>query len=224
MVLRFDEFVEKVETLGFLFFTGPDSRLPCLASIAPDNRWHTGEDTDPWVWKDRAAMEHRLAYGCLLGGHKGFVSRWMYPVFYAAFRPDRPMEQRWEDGEVSATVWALWKLFEDNGRLRTDEIRRAMGVTGKRGAGRVDGALRQLMGEMYITVAGSQRKCNRRGEPYGWSVNIYERVEDWAPDWVQGAEDWPREEAIDAILAKAAEQNPAVGREDMLRLLGLGRG
>ena len=92
MVLRFDEFVEKVETLGFLFFTGPDSRLPCLASIAPDNRWHTGEDTDPWVWKDRAAMEHRLAYGCLLGGHKGFVSRWMYPVFYAAFRPDRPTD------------------------------------------------------------------------------------------------------------------------------------
>lgn len=38
------------------------------------------------------AEEKGLAFGCILGGHKGFVSPRMYSIFYAAFHPKEPME------------------------------------------------------------------------------------------------------------------------------------
>jgi len=53
--------------------------FPSLIKETPKEIWHTGDpDTDPWCWKDRAAEEKQIAFGCILGGHKGFVSSRLY--------------------------------------------------------------------------------------------------------------------------------------------------
>ncbi len=85
MLMTYEDFLDRVETLGFMAFSPLLPGLPSLGGETPENLWHTGQDTDPWRWKDRAAEEKRLAYGCILGGHKGFISQRMYPVFYAVF-------------------------------------------------------------------------------------------------------------------------------------------
>jgi hypothetical protein len=104
--------------------------LPSLSSEAPKDSWHTGNpETDPWCWKDRAAEEKRLAYGCILGGHKGFVSPRMYSIFYTAYHPEELMEERRESGQISQTIWQLWQLFEEKTLLSTSDIRKEMGVT-----------------------------------------------------------------------------------------------
>jgi hypothetical protein len=56
-------------------------------------------------------------YGCILGGHKGFVTQRMYPIFYAAFHPMLSMPERWVSGTVNQRTWRLWQLFEEKGTL-----------------------------------------------------------------------------------------------------------
>jgi hypothetical protein len=184
-LLRYKDFLDRVEELGFMPFSGIVDGLPSLVGETPVQIWHTGDpETDPWRWKDIAAEEKRLAFGCVLGGNKGFIAPRLYPVFLAACRPSEHMEERRYSGMVSQTVWELWKLFEDRKVLDTSEIRSCMGVKGKKGGGKVDSAIVELQRLFQITVAGSRQKIDKKGQPYGWHINVYERVEDWVPsEW-----------------------------------------
>ena len=108
VLTTYQAFVERVEELGFMALSRVLPGLPSLSSETLDNQWHTGiPETDPWQWKDRAAAEKRLAYGCILGGNKGFIAPRMYAVFYAACHPGISMIERWEAGEVKRELgWA----------------------------------------------------------------------------------------------------------------------
>ena len=85
----------------------------------------------------------------------------------------------------------------------------------------MDTAIRQLQREFYITVAGSERKINAKGEPYGWAVNRYQRVEAWAPaSWLGGAKDWEAEEARALILDDSVAISNDVDRLGMAKKFG----
>ncbi|MCB0207139.1 MAG: hypothetical protein KDH89_20145, partial [Anaerolineae bacterium] len=196
MLTTYEDFIARVEALGFMTLSPLLPRLPSLGGETAESQWHTGLETDPWRWKDRVAEEKRLAYGCILGKHKGFVARRLYPVFYAAYHPTLSMPERWARGTVSQRSWQLWQLFEERGTLNISQVRQTLGVSGKQGASAVDTTIRQLQQEYYITVDGNDRKVNAKGEFYGWPVNRYCRVVDWAPaGWLESAKDWSAEEA-----------------------------
>jgi hypothetical protein len=223
MLTTYKDFIARVEALGFMPLSPLLPGLPSLGAETPESQWHTGLETDPWRWKDRAAEEKRLAYGCILGGHKGFVAQRMYPIFYAAYHPALPMPERWESGTVSQRVWQLWQLFEKEGTLTISQVRQTLGVSRKHGAGAVDTALKQLQREYTLTIAGSERKISAKGEPYGWPVNRYSRVVDWAPaGWLDDAKDWSPAEARAAILDDGVGMLKDVEREDLAKKLGLG--
>jgi hypothetical protein len=221
MLTNYEEFVARVESLGFIALSHILKGLPSLGGETAESLWHTGLDSDPWRWKDRAAEEKRLAYGCILGGYKGFVSQRMYPIFYAAYHPTRSMPERWTSGTVNQRTWRLWQLFEQRGALTTSQVRQALGVSRKQGGSAVDAALRQLQHEYYITVDGSERKISAKGEFYGWPVNRYCRVEDWAPTgWLDGASDWSTEEARALILDDGVAMSNGVNRQALAKKLG----
>lgn len=197
MLKTYDEFIARVNELGFLPFHGKFPQgFPMLQSETTEEQWHTGIDaTDPWRWKDRAAEERELAFGCILGGQKGFIAKRLYPLFYIACQPSRSMEERYARGELSQTTWQLHKLFAGGSVLSTAEIRTALGVTKKGGASQVDTAMKELQKEFIITVCGNRRKVSSEGREYGWPANTYCRVTDWAPDgWLgDGGEMDPNE-------------------------------
>ncbi len=202
MLHTYEEFVRQVDALGMMAMSkGFLQGFPTLEGLTADEQWHTGDpDTDPWQWKDRVAAEHRLAFGCLLGGYKGFVSKGMYPRFFAACRNPQPLEERYFEGHVTQTLRAVYALFQDGAPLSTSDIRARMGVTKKKGASAVDAAIVQLQREFLITVCGNARKIGKDGLPYGWPANAYCPVELWAGDFL----DAPRlsqQEARQAILA-----------------------
>lgn len=222
LLTTYEDFVARVEALGFLALSPILPGLPSLGGETPESAWHTGLDTDPWRWKDRAAEEKRLAYGCILGGHKGFVARRMYPIFYAAFHPPLSMPARWAAGTVSQAAWQLWQLFEQKGALNVSQVRQALGVGRKPGAGALDTVIRQLQREYYITVDGNDRKVSAAGEFYGWPVNRYRLVADWVPaGWLDGAGDWPAEQAGQAILDDGMAMSDGVKRQDLAKKFGL---
>ena len=222
MLTTYEDFIARVETLGFMPLSEVLPGLPSLGAETPENLWHTGLETDPWRWKDRAAAEKRLAYGCILSGQKGFVTQRMYPVFYAAYHPAQPMPERWAEGTLNQRAWQVWQLFEEAGTLTISAVRQTLGVTRKKGGSAVDRAIEQLQREYYLTIDGSERKISAKGEPYGWPVNRYSRVADWAPaGWLDDAKDWPAAEARAAILDDGVAMSKDVERKDLAKKLGL---
>jgi hypothetical protein len=220
---RYEDFLDRVNELGFMAFSPILPGFPSLAEETPSHIWHTGDrNTDPWRWKDRAAEEKKLAFGCVLGGHKGFLSARMYPVFYKAFHPREHMEERRAGGQVNQHVWQLWRLFESRTLLDTGEIRRYSGVTKKKGGSRVDAAISELEQFFYITVAGSRQRLDRYGQPYGWHINVYDRVENWAPEgWLKCGAPMDRDDAREAILDAGIKTGRTLDRAALARKLGI---
>ena len=222
LLRTYEEFLTRVESLGFMAFSPFLPGLPSLSSETSQDLWHTGLDTDPWRWKDRAAEEKRLAYGCILGGHKGFVTQRMYSVFYAAYHPQKPMSGRWTSGTIKQMTWRIWQLFDESGTLNISQVRQTLGVTRKKGAGAADTAIQKLQQEYYITMDGSERKISARCEFYGWPINRYRRVLDWAPaGWLEGVQDWPAAEARNEILDDGISMSEGINRQDLARKLSL---
>jgi hypothetical protein len=222
MLTTYEDFVARTESLGFMPLSTLLPGMPSLGGETAESQWHTGLDTDPWRWKDRAAEEKRLAYGCILGGHKGFVTQRMYPIFYAAYHPPLSMLERWASGTVSQNAWRLWQLFEEQSRINISQIRQAMNASGKQSASAVDAAVQQLQREYYITVDGNERKVSAKGELYGWPVNRYCRVADWAPEgWLESAKDWSAQEARELILDDGVAMAEGVKRQVLAKKLAL---
>jgi hypothetical protein len=187
MLRTYAEFLSYAEECGVMVFAGKFAEgFPNLYELTAPSRWHTGDpETDPWEWRDRAAIDKRLAFGNIIGGRKGFISPKLYPLFYSACRPDGSMEDRWSRGHVKKTVYDVYRLFEENGVLDTAEIRRRMNVRKSEGASAVDSAVVTLQKEFYITVCGNRRKKSFDGTEYGWPANTYQLTDDWAADWLR---------------------------------------
>ncbi|MDL2206662.1 hypothetical protein LJC33_07120 [Eubacteriales bacterium OttesenSCG-928-N13] len=220
MIATYEQFIERVNALGVMAFShGFPDGFPTLEQMTTPQQWHTGEvATDPWQWKDRAAAEQKLAFGCILGGHKGFISRAMYPLFYAAMRPRESLQARYEDGTVSSATLQIYQLFEDRFQLSTADIRSALGVTKKQGASRADGAVIDLQKQFLITVNGNQRRINKDGQPYGWPANTYTTVERWTQDWID-ENPISAEEARAQILAHCEQLDPSIDLGTLRRRL-----
>jgi hypothetical protein len=222
MITNYIEFLERAEQLGYMPFSHFMPGFPSVSAESPSNIWYTGkDDTDPWRWKDRAAEEKKLAYGCILGGHKGFITGRMYGVFLAAFRPAQSLPERYDEGLVDQMVWRVWQLFDEHRKLETHRLRRLLGVS-KQGSSRLDGIIRQLQKEFSITVAGCARKVSASGELYGWASNVYQMVEDWAPEaWLREANDWDVEEARALILDEGIAMSQGIRKDNLARKLGI---
>lgn len=217
----YPDFVERVDELGFLPLSPFLPGMPSLSEETPPGLWHTGDhESDPWGWKDRAAEEKRLAYGCILNGAKGFVSARLYGVFYAAYHPQASMADRWGVGEVKQTTWQVWQLFEQRRLLNTSEVRHALGVTPKSGASRVDAALLELQREFYLAIVGSRQKMGKDGQLYGWPASVFDRVPEWAPaGWLQPAVQLSQTAAREMILESGLAMGSQVDPEALAKRL-----
>jgi len=222
-LLKYDDFLNRVDSLGFMTLSSVLPGFPSLSDETAEENWHTGDpETDPWVWKDRVVKEKRLAFGCVLGGHKGFVSADMYSLFYTAFHPYEHMEERRASGEVSETVWKLWQIFEERTLLNTSDRRREMGVTLKKGGSKVDKAIEELQQYYYITVAGNRKKVDKYGKPYGWAANVYDKVENWVPsEWMTLNAGLSPDEAKKIILDKGMSISKNINRKELAKMLGI---
>ncbi len=223
MLKNYDDFLKRVNELGYMFFSEVLPGFPSLTGETPAEQWHTGDmDTDPWWWKDRAAEEKKLAFGCILGGHKGFISPEMYPYFYRAFQPEEHMEERRYNGEVKEAVWELWQLFERKTLMSTSDIRNELGVSKKKGAGRIDSAIKELQQHFYIAVSGSTQKKDRLGQPYGWRINVYDKALNWAPpEWIEKGRELSLEEAREKILKTGTDISCNVTEGQLVKVLGI---
>jgi hypothetical protein len=202
LLRTYEDFVARVDELGFMSLSPAIPGIPSLGEETPPEIWHQDDKAiDPWQWKDRAAEERRCAYGCILGGVKGFVAPRMYPYFHAAFHRSS-VEERWDAGLLSPLALRVWRLFDGRRSIGTRELRLLAGDT----SARLDRVLVDLQRTYDLTVCGHEFRTSRDGTPFGWPSNSYMRTLEWAP-----AAWWEEGRRIDAREASARILEEASG-------------
>src|ERR1700736_1596652 len=97
MAISFAEAAEVVQHFGILPLSSFIPDHPSLVSITRPDAWHTGDgaESDPWLWRDRFAMEGIAAYGRFLGDKPLLVSREIFPILKCVLAPAETVEERY---------------------------------------------------------------------------------------------------------------------------------
>lgn len=218
----YDQFVQALDTLGFLPFSSNAIDYPNLGRLGENSQWFTDDpDTDPWQWKTRLVEERRGAFGKVLGGKPAFISREWYPYFLAARRGGESFQDAYEEGRMSHECQRIMALLGEGNPLAVHEIKLLAGFD-KGSQSCFEGALATLQMGFFITVNGAKRKTTLLGQPYGWPGMEYQSVEAWA--WPEALE---RAAALDAgqaglhLVQRVREVMPAVGEKQARRFLSI---
>ncbi|MCK5130500.1 MAG: hypothetical protein KAQ68_11645 [Clostridiales bacterium] len=222
MLKTYSDFIEYINQYKIVPFSKILEGFDSLGDLTNENNWHTGIDSsDPWRWKDIAAQRKDCAYGCMLGGKKGFVSIDILPIFYAAFAPVAGIDDIYMSGKLSKTTYDAWKRIYKAGEIAIFDLRVDMGVTKKKGASTLDASLRDLQQMMFISICASRQKINKQGLPYGWRSNVYSTFERWAgAKIVEDAKNYDKDEAQNIVLDTITD-NFSVDKGNLKKLFKL---
>lgn len=143
----------------------------------PDFWWSGDESRDPWEWRMQIARSHRAAYGKFFDGKAGFISLEWLPAFANFRRDGYDFDSLCDDGLARHREKMIMDCFTAGGQLYSFEIKEKAGY-GKDGLKNFEGVMTGLQSKLYLVVSDFQRKLNKRGEPYGWNIALYERPED----------------------------------------------
>ena len=135
--------------------------------------WHTGDpETDPWEWRLRVLNERNdIAYAKLFFKKSGYITRELYPHFLALRRGGRDFRDEYDDGLISNPAKRIYDAVSEHGDLPLNEIK-GFGGFGKNEKSQFDSALTDLQMRLYVTICGSHRKLNSKGEEYGWNTTM----------------------------------------------------
>lgn len=220
MIKTYDEFIDAAQRLGVMsFWAKVTEGFPSLSSETTQEQWHTDNpQSDPWRWKVRCAEEGLLSFGATLNGNKCFLTKELFPYFYAAYREEESIEERYFAGKLTPLVRDMYALFERDDELSTAQIRRTLGIKGKE-ASKADGAMVMLQKEFLISQSGTTRKISKMGIPYGWEINTFRLTDTYYADWLMGYEHLSKEEAREYILDHCISWNRGIDRNDLQKQL-----
>ena len=168
--------IEHINDVGFLpLFKNEIEGFSLEEWTAPEYWWCDDELYDPWLWRAVIARQHDIIYGKFFGKKAGFVSRKWVPAFANYRRDGYDFDALYEDGKAPLKYKKIMKHFmEENAdnEIFSNELKKQAGY-GKDGEKGFDGAVANLMMQMYICNCDFRKRINKRGEEYGWDVAVY---------------------------------------------------
>lgn len=176
-----DDLTELVEEIGLipLFSVGIED---FSVESMTQGQWWTGLPDDPWVWRETIAAQGRIVYAKLFSGHAGFISKEWFSVLLNYRRDGYDFDTRWEEGMASSQCRDIMNAITSRESALTADIKRTTGAKG------FESALTQLQMQTYVILSGFERRKNRFGEPYGWSIGRITTPEQvFGTNWVQSA-------------------------------------
>lgn len=217
---RIGQLEELIQQVGFIpLFRGGVPGYS-VEELTPERIWWTGEDTDPWQWRETLAARADVAYGKLFGKKAGFVARKWYPVLAACRRDGYDYDARYEEGLMSRREFLLMRQLEGGGTLPAHLLRLRAGF-GKEGEQGFEGAITSLQMQCYVLVAGFARKQNQAGQEYGWPVSQYCTPESkFGADEVCAGYRFSREDALERMVEHLAAFLPEAAGQDLRKLIG----
>ncbi|MCQ6557380.1 AlkZ-related protein [Paenibacillus mendelii] len=135
--IHYQEFVQLAEAYRILPFSDFVPEYPALTTAASHNDWHTGTDTDPWLWRLRIVQDGVAAYGKFFGSKLSFIHVDLFPVVKSILTSDRSAEERYQDGMMSATAYHMYKILMEQGNVDSRHLRMLSGLDSKEEKNRV---------------------------------------------------------------------------------------
>lgn len=171
-----DEAVEYINRVGFLpLFKNEIPGFSLEERTVPQYWWSGDEKRDPWVWREIIARKKEIAYGKFFDKKAGFISQKWLPIFANYRRDGYDFDSLYEDGKAPMKYKKIMMNFMDeneDAEIMSNELKQAAGY-GKEGEKGFDGAITNLMMQLYLCNSDFRRRRNKRGEEYGWNVAEY---------------------------------------------------
>jgi len=168
-----------VKYLGILPLSSFIPSHPSLASITQDAAWHTGTNTDPWLWRDRFAVEGVAAYGRFLGDRPLLISREMFPLMRCLLATTETIEERYAAGVLARPTLQVYECIRENDDIDVRTIRRQTGMQHTSNKHAFDRSLTDLQSTADIVISGISERLNEHGNKSGWNSTCYMLADHW---------------------------------------------
>lgn len=222
MIACYADFVSRLLETGFTIGGENGEGVFTLADEFGSNIcWHTEDaETDPWEWRMRVLQERDdIAYGKAFFGKSSYITKEWYPYFLAARRATLPLDEAYEAGRVSRHAKIIYHAIAANGAVPTHALRGLCGF-GTEDKAKIERALTELQGKLYLTMCGNQQKVSRSGGLYGWSSTMFCTAETfWGGDVFAQARKMGKEEAAARISERIYEMNPAAQEKKVQKFI-----
>jgi hypothetical protein len=175
----YEDVCQLVAQLGILPLSGFIPEHPSLDAVTRPEAWHTGADTDPWLWRDRLAEDGVAAYGRFIAGKPVFISRELFPLVKCVLSPSEHVEERYEAGLLSRETVQVYELIAEHTGIDVKALRKLAGLHRTSDKRTFDHALLDLQNTAEIVVSGISGRLNAQGNKSGWNSTCYALAEHW---------------------------------------------
>jgi hypothetical protein len=192
---------------------------PSLASITDYSNWHTGTETDPWLWRDRFAGEGIAAYGRFFAKKPMFISDSLFPLVKCALGAEDSVERRYRDGLLSKTTLKLYRAIEEQDGIDVRALRKITGMQHKEDKNEFDKALIELQSSFHVVILGVSERLNSLGLKSGWNSTCYILADKWMELHELPVFEGTKEEAKQVLQTFLQSQWNATSYQYMLKIL-----
>ncbi|SDN54914.1 hypothetical protein SAMN04487897_103136 [Paenibacillus sp. yr247] len=168
-----------VKEVGILPLSSFIPDHPSLESITEHEQWHTGLETDPWLWRDRLPGDGVAAYGRFFAKKPLLISAELFPLIKNLLEEPYSVEERYEDGQLPKSAVELYQAVEDNEGIDVKELRAKVGMKAKESKSEFDRSLIELQSKTDIVIAGISERLNANGTKNGWNSTCYMTAGHW---------------------------------------------
>jgi len=179
IVITYEEACHVVEHLGIVPLSSFIPGHPSLVSITQDAAWHTGTDTDPWLWRDRFAGEGAAAYGRFLAGKPLLISREMFPLIRCLLTPSETVADRYAAGVLARPTARIYDCIGENEGIDVRTLRMLTGMQRTSDKHAFDLSLTDLQSTADIVISGISERLNEHGNKSGWNSTCYMLADRW---------------------------------------------
>lgn len=175
-----DEAVEYINEIGFLpLFKNEIPGFSLEERTVPEYWWSDDAERDPWMWRAIIARRGDIVYGKFFDKKAGFISKKWLPVFANFRRDGYDFDALYDDGKAPRKHKKIMDFFMEDKidtELYSNELKKLAGF-GKDGEKGFEGAITNLMMQLYLCNCDFKKRKNKKGVEYGWDVAIYSSPE-----------------------------------------------
>ncbi|TXK79320.1 hypothetical protein [Paenibacillus sp. N3.4] len=182
IVLRarmYEDVVNIVKEVGIFPLSSFIPDHPSLESITEHNQWHTGLETDPWLWRDRLPGEGVAAYGRFFDKKPLLISAEVFPLVKNLLEDPYTVEERYEEGQLAKSAVEIYQAVAGNEGIDAKELRAVTGMKAKDSKSEFDRSLVELQSKADIVIAGISERLNANGLKSGWNSTCYMTASHW---------------------------------------------
>lgn len=174
---------------------------PSLEAITRPEAWHTGLQSDPWLWRDRLPAEGVAAYGRFLAGKPLLIAREVFPLVKCLLRPAETIDERYMAGLLARSTVRIYELISEQDGIDVKALRKLAGMQDKANKNAFDHALIDLQSSADILISGISERLNEHGNKSGWNSTCYMLADHWMTEHATTSVELTRAEAKTQLFA-----------------------